>query len=146
MIIWQARTPHAFCEWSILTTIWLMKTKMKTLMKRISVDKSGPTTAPVGSQSKNLTTCQLICAQVVLQKQLCSLLCGVLSRGFPTICRLREPFSAARDSIWIARGNSTIVGRSVSTRGTVQPSTAKWILQLPPEYNLTLTVMEISVN
>ena len=84
----------------------------------------GPTTAPIGIQSKNLTTHQLICAQVVLQKQLCSPVCSVLSRQFPENCRLGKPFSAVRDVIWIARGNSIIVGRSITRRGTAQPNTS----------------------
>ena len=45
----------------------------------MSVGKSGPTTAPVGSQSKHLTTRQLICAQMVVQKQLCSPFCCVVA-------------------------------------------------------------------
>ena len=64
-----------------------------------------PTTAAVGSPSKNLTIRQLMCAQVVLQKQLCSPFCCVLSRRFPKIWRFGKVFSAARDVIWIARGN-----------------------------------------
>ena len=48
--------------------LWVMKTQMKTSTKRISMGKRGPTTAPVGSQSKNLTTRQLICTQLVAQK------------------------------------------------------------------------------
>ena len=70
--------------------------------------KSGSTTAPIGSQIKNLAIRQPICVQVVLQKQLCSPFCYVLSRLFPKNCRLGKPFSAMRDVIWITRGNSII--------------------------------------
>ena len=51
--------------------------------KRICVGKSGPNMAPVGSPSKNPTIRQVICAQVVLPKQLCSPFCCVLSHQFP---------------------------------------------------------------
>ena len=51
-------------------------------------NKSGLTTAPIGSQSKNLTTRQLICGPMVSQKQLCSPFRCVLSRRCPKNCRL----------------------------------------------------------
>ena len=73
--LWVADFDRNFCD-------------MKTSTKRMSVGKIGPTTAPVGSQSKHLTTRQLICAQMVVQKQLCSPFCCVLSRRFPKNCRL----------------------------------------------------------
>ena len=57
---------------------WVMKTSTKLM----SVGKSGPTAAPVGSQSKNLTTHQLICAQMVTQKQLCSPFCCVVAQVY----------------------------------------------------------------
>ena len=56
------------------------------------VGKSGPTTAPVGSQSKNLATRQLICAQMVAQEQLCS----------PSCCSgSLEPEYSCHDRDWI---------------------------------------------
>ena len=61
---------------------------MKTSTKRMSVGKSGPTMAPVGSQSNHITTWQLIRAQMVAQKQLCSPFCCVLSRRFRKNCCL----------------------------------------------------------
>ena len=59
-----------------------MVTLMKTSTKRISMGKSGSTTAHVGGQRQNLTT-QFICAQMLAQKQLYSPCCCVLSRQFP---------------------------------------------------------------
>ena len=114
---------------------------------KTSMGKSGPTTAPVESQSKHLTTRQLICAQMVAQKQLCSPFCCVLSRRFPKNCRLGK---AHQRCAW-RHLNCTwkfhiIVGRSVSARGTAKSSTTKWFLQLPPEYNLTATIIENSVD
>ena len=110
-----------FCEWPILTTIWVMKTLMKTSRKRISVGKSGPTTAPVRSQSKNLTTRQIICAEMVAQTQLCSSFCCVLSRRFPKNCRLEKALQRCawrdlnctwkfnnRRKVFIHQGNSQI--------------------------------------
>ena len=102
--------------------------------KRIYVGKSGPTTAPVGS----LTTCQLICALVVLQKQLCYLFCVCrLAKNY----RFEKPFIDARDVIMIGRGNFIITWRSVSARRAAHPSTANWFHRLPPGYNLILTVI-----
>ena len=49
-----------------------MTTQMKTSKKRIFVRKRCPTTAPERRQCKNLDTRQILCAQVMLQKQLCS--------------------------------------------------------------------------
>ena len=135
------------------STLWVVEfnhhlayeNPMKTSTKRISVGKIGPTTTPVKSQSEDLTFHQVICAHVVLGKQLCFRFC-VLSRRFPKNCHLGKPFTTAHDGIWIARGNSIIVARSVSVRGTAQPSSAKWFLQFPPGYNLTATVMEVLVD
>ena len=68
------------------------------------------------------------------------------------ICKFRPKTDVAQGSIlsqsiscyiiWIARGNSIIGRRSASPRGTAKSSTAKWFLQLPPEYNLTATVIK----
>ena len=80
----QLQTWHFLWVAAFDRNFWVMKTSTK----RMSVGKSGPTTAPVGSQSKHLTTRQLICAQMVAQKQLCSPFCCVLSRRFPKKCRL----------------------------------------------------------
>ena len=46
----------------------------------------------------------------------------------------------------MSRGNFLFVVMSVSPRGTTQPSTAKWFLHLPTDYNLTATVMDNSVD
>ena len=71
----QLQTWHFLWVADFDCNFWVMKTSTK----RMSEGKSGPTTAPVVSQSKHLTTRQLICAQMVAQKQLCSpfLLCVV---------------------------------------------------------------------
>ena len=50
--------------------------------------------------------------------------------------------SSARDvswTCWCARGNSIIVGGSVSARETAKASTVRWFYRLPPEYCLTAT-------
>ena len=57
--------------------------EMKTSTKRMSVGKSDPTTAPVGSQSNHLTTRQLICAQMVVQKQLLLSVVSPVSKELP---------------------------------------------------------------
>ena len=45
--------------------------------------------------------------------------------------------SAARDAIWIARGNSISIEGSVFIWGTTSTKQGKWFLPLPPEYYLT---------
>ena len=57
-----------------------------------------------------------------------------------------EPDSAARDVIWIARGNSIIIRGNASAGATAKPSTVKWFHLLPPEYYSTATEMENSVD
>ena len=88
-----------------------------------------------GTRGESELTRQLICAQMVAQKQLCSPFCCVLSRRFPKNCRLGK---ALQRCAWRYL-NCTwkfhlIVGWIVSARGTAKPSTTKWFLQLPPEY------------
>ena len=122
----QLQTRHFLWVADFDRHFWVMKTSTK----RMSMGKSGPTTAPVKSLSKNLTTRQLICAQMVAQKQLCIRFVVCCHAGLQIIAAWEKPFSIARDVIWIAHGNSIIVGRSVSDRGTVKWSTAKWVLQL----------------
>ena len=51
-------------------------------------------------------------------------------------------FSAARDIIWAARGNSTIIGRNAPARATAKQSTIKWFHLVLPEYYLTAMEME----
>ena len=139
----QLQTWHFLWVADFDRNFWVMKTSMK----RMSVGKSGPTTAPVASQSKHLTTRLLICAQMVAQKQLCSPFCYVLSRRFPKNCSLGK---ALQRCAW-HHLNCTwkfhiIIGRSVSTRGRAKSSMTKWFLQLPPEYNLTATIIKNSVD
>ena len=104
-------------------------------------NKSGLTTAPIGSQSKkpNHSSTYLRADGVTKAAVFSISLCVVapMSKELP----LGKSHSAARDVIWISRGNSKIFGR-----GTATSSTTKWFLQLPPEYILTATVFEISVD
>ena len=69
-----------------------------------------------------------------------------VSRLFRKNRRLGKPFSPVRYVIWIARGNSIIVGRRVSAKGTFTKNTAKWFFGLPPEYSFTVTDVENPVN
>ena len=65
---------------------------------------------------------------------------------FSTTCCLGKPISAVRYVIWIARGNSIIIGGNASARSTAKPRTMKSFHLVPPEYYLTATEMENFAN
>ena len=127
ILIWQARAAPDVTLF-VNGRFWPQFLSNETSTKRMSVGKSGPTTAPV-----------------VAQKQLCSPFCCVLSRRFPKNCRLGKALPAWRhlNCTWKFH---IIVGRNASTRGTAKLSTTRWFLQLPQEYDLTATIIENLVD
>ena len=84
---WQARAASDLTPF-VSGRFWPQFLSNENMDESMSVGKSGPTTASIGSQSKHLTTRHVICAQMVAQKQLCSPFCCVLSRQFPKKCLL----------------------------------------------------------
>ena len=68
-MIWTGAYSNQFCEWSILTAIWIMKIQVKTSTKRISGSKNSEPTATAVSHSIDLNSRLLSCSQVMLKSR-----------------------------------------------------------------------------
>ena len=122
------------------------KTKSK-LRRNVSLwAKSGQTMAPAWSENISLATREPICAQVIFtgrHSPLCARVCICFQR---LAAWVSPKFSAARDVIWTAHGNSIIIAGNTSARATAKPITSKSPHLFPPEYYLTATDMRNSAD
>ena len=150
-VFWQGRiSVRPF--WLVLdfdAAIWSWKPKSKHRRNVSLTGKSDETTAPTWSENINLASRELICAQVILKGRHYLRFLHEFAFGicFQRLAAWVSPgFSAARDVIWTARGNSLIVGGNTSLRATAKPSMIKWFHLVLPEYCLTATEMENSVD
>ena len=135
-----------FGEWSILTRPSDHENPGQNIDETcLCRAKSGQTTAPAWCENINLASLELICAQVILKGRHSPFWC-MSSHLFSTTRCLGNPNNAARDAIWIARGNSIIIGGNTYARATAKPYTIKWFHLVTPEHYLTTTEMENSAD
>ena len=116
----------SFCRMVNFDRHLIMKIQVITSMKRVSVSKHDQTAAPALIQSMNLTSVWLICAHVMLKRQLSSPFCRVCSLRVSNGCLLGKPDSALCEFIWIAR-----VVRLIATRvlfGLRRKRKIRWIM------------------
>ena len=112
-----------FGEWSIL----IMKTRVKTSTKRISVRQKWPNHGSPWSENINLASRELISAHVMLK--------GRHSLRFGAwVQRLAawvSPIALRVTSFEFAHENSINIGGNASAGATVKPSTVKWFHLVP---------------
>ena len=118
--------------------IGIMKTQVKTSMKRVSVGQKWPNHG-VWEYKSSISSGDF-------KKQAFSPFWCMSSHLFSTTCYLGKPNSAAHDVIWIGRENSIIIRGNASARATAKPCMIKWFHLGSPEYYLTATEMENSAD
>ena len=101
----------------------IMETQVKTSIKRVSVGQKLPNHGTrVEWEYKSSISWTYLCSGV-FKKQVFSPFWCVISHLLSTIYSFGKHDSAARDVIWIARGNSIIIGGNATARATAKPST-----------------------
>ena len=123
------------------------KFQIKTSTKRVSVGKKWPNHGThVEWEYKSSISWTYLCSGD-FKRQAFSPFCTWVRICFQRLAAWVSPmFSAVRDVIWTARGNSIIIGGNASARATAKQSTIKWFHLIPPEYYLTATEMENSAD
>ena len=121
----------------------IMKTQVKISTKRVSVGQKGPNHGTCMEwEYKSSISWTYLCSGD-FKGQAVSPFCAWVHIFFQRLAAWVDPiFSAARDVIWTAHGNSIIIGGNVSARATAKQSMIKWFHLVPPEYYLTATEME----
>ena len=117
----------------------IIKTQVKTSTQRVSVGQKWPNHGTrVEWKYKSSISWTYLCSS------------DFKRQAFSPCCtRVRICFQRRTCWLWrhlIARGNSIIIGGNAFARATAKPSTIKWIHLVPPEYYLTATEMENSVD
>ena len=104
----------------------IMKTQVKTSTKLVSVGQKWPNHCThVEWEYKSSISWTYLCS-CDFKRQAFSPCWCMGSHLFSTICCLGKPNSSAHDVIWIAHGNSIIIGGNASSRATAKPSTVIW--------------------
>ena len=123
----------------------IMKTQVKTSTKCVSVGQKWPNHGTrVELEYKSSISWTYLCSGD-FKRQAFSPFCARVRICFQRLAaRVSPMFSSAHDVIWTARGNS--IGGNASTRATAKPSTIEWFHLVKPEFYLTATEMENSVD
>ena len=106
----------------------IMKTQVKTSTTRVSVGQKWPNhdTSVEWKYTSSISWTNL-CSGDFKRPAFSPFWC-MSSHLFSTSCCSGKPSIAARDVIWIVRGNSIFIGRNASARVTAKPSTIRWFI------------------
>ena len=113
----------------------IMKTQVKTSTERVSVGQKWPNHGTcVEWEYKSCISWTYMCSGD-FKRQSFSPFCARVCICFQWLAAwVSQMFSAARDVIWTARGNSIIIEGNAPARATAKPSTIEWFHLVPPEY------------
>ena len=125
----------------------LIMKKVKTSTKRVSVGQKWPNHGTRVEWDHKSIISRTYMFLGDFKRQAFSPFCALVRIYCQRLAAWVSPmFCAALDVIWIAHGNSIIIGGNASAGATAKPSTIRWVHLVPPEYYLTATEMENSVD